>query len=744
MLLSIAMIVKNEEKNIEKCLQALKPLKNNVNYEIIIVDTGSTDNTISIAKKYTEKIYEHQWTNNFAEMRNLSISYCKGNWILVIDADEVLENPDELISFFKEKYKSYNSAVVKLNNYTSGDMYVIGGLIRLFKNEGDFHYAGRVHEQPICKKPTCITNITFNHYGYCRNDYDLMQYKYDRNIKLLLKDLDEGKDEIYTLFQLCQSYSMANKKNQALKSINKAYKLVKSKKELKNDVRYLYVDRQLAIELFDSSNYERTIEVCEKAILIGDNFIDFYYLLSKSNNFLKNYSAAEKYFGKYFELYENNKKEYIDYVTVVDFSTSRHSEMLMNRIINLYELKNYKKIIQLCEKLNRKEREELNQIILYSFIKEKEYKKISDFYKNKEIKDKDIENISVVIQRVVLESSNSNFNNLFNSFKDLNKIMSCYLKYIIFDNKIDIKNAEVNYENFYSWKAEILKSKIKEDISVLEEIKKLDNIDKEKYLDYVCSDYECIKILNNYEKDNFLCPDIKSLSFINMIEMKLTFLSYIQEKKLEDLIQRTFTNNINLIQQIYNFDTINEENSKFILNRYQYFWYKINCVISKYCNDKLHYIKGLKAITKEMPEFKKVLEVFTESISDTVISSEMEKEKDNILAKVEELVNNNMLDEAENILRELDGVFLYDTRVKNSLGVVLFLKGQLDNSLINLAISNILKQNNFDTIYNLACVLESKQNFDAAIYYYSKAYELCQDEEFKIQIKNIINTLSKG
>lgn len=744
MLLSIAMIVKNEEKNIERCLQALKPLEKNISYEIIIVDTGSRDNTISIAKKYTEKVYEHEWTNNFAEMRNLSISYCKGDWILVLDADEVLENPDELIIFLKEKHKSYNSAIVKLNNYTSEDMYVIGGLIRLFKNDGNFHYEGRVHEQPICKKPTCITNITFNHYGYCRNDYDLMQYKYDRNIKLLLKDLDEGKDEIYTLFQLCQSYSMANKKNQALKSINKAYKLVKSKKELRNDIRYLYIDRQLAIELFYSCDYERTIEVCEKAISIGDSFIDFYYLLAKSNNFLKNYSIAEKYFSKYFELYENNKSQYIDYISVTDFSTSRYREMLISRIVNLYELKNYRKVITLYQSLNEKQKEELNQIILYSFIEEEEYKKINDFYKDKEIKDKDIENINAVIQRVMLESSNNNFKYLFNSFKDLNKIVGCYLKYIIFDNEIDIKNIEVNYKDFYSWKAEILKVKVKEDISVLEEIKKLDNMDKEKYLDYICSDYECIKILNNYVKDNFLRSDITSLSFISMVEMKLIFLSYIQEKKLEDLIQRAFINNINLMEQIYNFDIINEENSKFILNRYEYFWYKINCIIGKYCNDKIQYIKGLKAITKEMPEFKKVLEVFTESIKDTVISNEMEKEKDNILAKVEELVNNNMLDEAENILRELDGLFLYDTRVKNSLGVVLFLKGELDNSLINLAISNILKQNNFDTIYNLACVLESKQNFHTAIYYYSEAYELCQDEEFKMQIGNIINTLSKS
>ncbi len=743
MLLSIAMIVKNEGKNIEKCLQALELLKDKINHEIIIVDTGSIDNTINIAKKYTKKIYEHQWTNDFAEMRNLSIKYCNGDWILVIDADEILENPSELIEFFKEKYKSYNSAIVKFNNYTSEDMYIIGGLVRLFKNDDDFCYAGRVHEQPMFKKPTCMTNITFNHYGYIRNDYDLMEYKYDRNIKLLLKDLDEGKDTIYTLFQLSQSYSMANQKNEALKSIDKAYKMVRNNKDISNGTKYLYVYRQLAIELFHMGDYERTIEVCEQAVLLSNSFIDFYYMLAKSNKFLKNYSKAEKYFNEYLKLYEKNKQGVVDYTTVTDFSTSRYDDMVVDRILNLFELKNYKKVIELCENLNEKQKYELNQIILYSFIREKEYEKITDFYKDKEIKDNDIETIGSVIQRTMIDSFNDDFNHIFNSFKGLNKTLDCYLRHIIFNDGTDIQKIEVNYKNYYLWKAEMLKLKIKEDISVLEEIKKLDNVDKEKYLDYVCNDYECIKILNDYDKDNFLSPDIGNLCFFIMIEKKLMFLSSVEGEKLEKLLHRAFINNINFMQQTYNFDIVNEENSKFILSRYQYFWYKIYNIINKYSNDKLCYIKNLKDLVQDMSEFKKVLESFRRRINDNLVSDEMKNEKQNVLASVEELVKNNMLDEAKNILRELDDLFIYDVDIKNYLGVVLFLKGQLDDALINLALSNTLKQNNFNIIYNLACVLEAKQSSDKAKYYYGKAYELCQDEELKLQISNIIAMLDK-
>lgn len=59
------MMVKNEEKYLDKCLNALKSILENLNAELIVVDTGSTDNTVEIAKKYTNKVYFHQWNNNF-------------------------------------------------------------------------------------------------------------------------------------------------------------------------------------------------------------------------------------------------------------------------------------------------------------------------------------------------------------------------------------------------------------------------------------------------------------------------------------------------------------------------------------------------------------------------------------------------------------------------------------------------------------------------------------------------------
>ncbi|MFR9069355.1 MAG: glycosyltransferase family 2 protein, partial [Paraclostridium sp.] len=88
--LSICMIVKNEEKNIGRCLDSIKEISD----EIIIVDTGSTDRTIEICKSYFAKIIQYKWNNDFSEARNISIDYATKDYILFLDADEEIPKED--------------------------------------------------------------------------------------------------------------------------------------------------------------------------------------------------------------------------------------------------------------------------------------------------------------------------------------------------------------------------------------------------------------------------------------------------------------------------------------------------------------------------------------------------------------------------------------------------------------------------------------------------------------------------
>ena len=88
--ISLCMITKNEEKFLELCLNSVKSIVD----EIIIVDTGSTDKTKEIAKKFNAKIIDFKWIDDFSAAKNESLKHATRDWVLVLDADEVIEKKD--------------------------------------------------------------------------------------------------------------------------------------------------------------------------------------------------------------------------------------------------------------------------------------------------------------------------------------------------------------------------------------------------------------------------------------------------------------------------------------------------------------------------------------------------------------------------------------------------------------------------------------------------------------------------
>ncbi|MDX5712604.1 glycosyltransferase family 2 protein, partial [Clostridioides difficile] len=218
MLLSIVMMVKNEENILEKTLKSLSVLRNSIESELIIVDTGSTDNTIRIAKQYTEKVYFHNWNDDFSSMRNISISYAKGEWLLILDADEVLIDYSNIIKFFESGLnKKFNSASVRLKNLYSFDKKLYGycSVLRFFKNL-DFKYCGKVHEQPMYKNPIFNNIADFEHYGYLFEDEEIRINKVKRNEKLLFEELKEDEKSPYTNYQIGKNLIILGKYQEAL------------------------------------------------------------------------------------------------------------------------------------------------------------------------------------------------------------------------------------------------------------------------------------------------------------------------------------------------------------------------------------------------------------------------------------------------------------------------------------------------------------------------------------------------
>ena len=142
--LSICMMVKDEELHLERCLNSIKKVVERNDVELIIVDTGSDDMTVDIAKRYTNKLYYKEWFDDFSSMRNITISYATGEWILIIDADENVENIECLETFLNREIRDeLNTFFVKAKNYSNiKDMesYSLISTPRIFRNDGNFRY----------------------------------------------------------------------------------------------------------------------------------------------------------------------------------------------------------------------------------------------------------------------------------------------------------------------------------------------------------------------------------------------------------------------------------------------------------------------------------------------------------------------------------------------------------------------------------------------------------------------------
>ncbi len=171
MKLSACMIVKNEQAFLESCLQSICQYVD----EIIVADTGSDDNTIEIAKKYTDNVFEFPWDDDFAAARNAVIDKAAGDWILVVDADEIISHQDHQrikamledvqVDAYRFAKRKYLRDAVGVSGWTpcTGDYpeekgyrgYVPEWQVRLFRNDPDILFEGHVHE--------CVEHALWRH-----------------------------------------------------------------------------------------------------------------------------------------------------------------------------------------------------------------------------------------------------------------------------------------------------------------------------------------------------------------------------------------------------------------------------------------------------------------------------------------------------------------------------------------------------------------------------------------------------
>ena len=299
--LTLSMIVKNEEDNLAGCLDSVRDVVD----EIVIVDTGSTDRTREIAKKFNAKIFDFEWVNDFAAARNEALKHSTGEWVLYLDADERLDeiskanirnllmnSGDEIGGFIC----TIESDHFQLNGSTERHR---GGYPRIFRNYGfpKISFQGRVHEQITPSifalgKSINFSDIVIEHLGY-NQSREVMEAKVKRNYAMLIEHVQEEPLNAYAWYQLGQTLAQ-------MKLIDEAEKTIRFALQLGNlsDSVYSSATSTLAQLVGNKKNFEECLYWSEKSLEKAPGQVYALHLKAYALLYLKRFEEAEQLFNE--------------------------------------------------------------------------------------------------------------------------------------------------------------------------------------------------------------------------------------------------------------------------------------------------------------------------------------------------------------------------------------------------------------------------------------------------------------
>lgn len=218
--LSACLIAKNEASRLQRCLDSLKDVVD----EIVVVDTGSSDDTVAIAERSGARVSHFPWVDDFSAARNASLEQASGEWILLIDADNILSDVGDLRSCLTDPNRG--AFTVRIDNVLDGGLHSNERVVRLFRRHPLVRFEGRIHEQV---SPSLLTagflggdsNIVFGHDGYLREAMESTQ-KLARNERLLQLEIAQDPDDAYWHYQLGKNYMMARDYRAALAAFHQS------------------------------------------------------------------------------------------------------------------------------------------------------------------------------------------------------------------------------------------------------------------------------------------------------------------------------------------------------------------------------------------------------------------------------------------------------------------------------------------------------------------------------------------
>ncbi|MDP4099370.1 glycosyltransferase [Paenibacillus sp. P96] len=279
--ISLCMIVKNEAEYLPKCLSSVMRIVD----EIIIVDTGSTDDTVAIAKAFGAKVIQMPWQDSFSDARNRGFEEATGDWILWLDADEEMDVDEadklkDLLTRDAVREQRIEGLQFVFCNHLEGGGVEYNRLHRMVRNRPEYRFEGRVHEQIL---PSMVearpdvqlgqVDIHIHHHGYLARNI-IRQDKIERNISLLRQAISEHPDFPHYPYYLAIELYRINDLEGALSNLNRALEhMVQVPKQILSSAH-----KYRLIVLDAMKRYSDLVRLSRDSITEFPDFPDLYHL----------------------------------------------------------------------------------------------------------------------------------------------------------------------------------------------------------------------------------------------------------------------------------------------------------------------------------------------------------------------------------------------------------------------------------------------------------------------------------
>ncbi len=274
-----AMIVKDASRTIAKALTALIPAVD----QFVIVDTGSTDDTVAIIRSLGIEPLTYEWNDDFAAARNFALSHVNTDWVLSIDSDEVLwaedaETVRTVAGLFDSAKGAFALKIIQMNQIS--DMISPSLETRMFPNRRGIRWYRPIHEQLVhnarTKLPAYPVRIRVLHDGYDARQTATEQ-KYWRNVKILTQHVKQEPNDAVSHSFLGREYLMLNQPDQAIRHLTLAKELLAADASTAVNAK-MDVERNLILAYEKKGDLRLALRMAEQMTEIYPQSVDAWYL----------------------------------------------------------------------------------------------------------------------------------------------------------------------------------------------------------------------------------------------------------------------------------------------------------------------------------------------------------------------------------------------------------------------------------------------------------------------------------